>query len=994
MFVKMTIFTAFLSARWYRGNSVRLWAIAVILLSLCWRSSNAHSPDDEWKAFRTFFPYHIQTIAVSQPYSNGTRMLIISEPPPHVTLASVREIQPEWFRDIHVMQQPIGYDGWVKDIVAVVSIDDGQLAQAISKLSTLLFHTSYKSHALQLPYQSRAHPENLDLKISAEELQSWLFEPKARFESIYSGPELTLDAVRASSVTQVYFTSEPGLVLWWIPQGTKLDEHLGTIRQFALDSDLIVEAQLFDEGVLIVARERSVPFDILPPLRVETIVRLASVDKDELQQSYERNYFLAGRYATNSDWAPVFLSSELRDTEYGSLLNITDQMLKSWSNNGHTRYLNFSYHDPLRWPFLQPIPLELGVKELTYNWNTSGAGYAVLDNRSQTYALNRTGALPISYIPGGDEAALANPDSAEIQKLRSAEETAYEYFANLQNPNLVRVVQYAALYQIFRRATLTKTSPSVLESQPEEQLKDLERKLLGQLRDANANDLRKMKETVVAKIKDFCSECPQEDLKQASELVGPSFDLLNRNLGEIEYKSLDTLIVALKSPLMIKYLSLIYPQINEFYGAVRLVLPFLAASQDFHRQYVSRVMPAAQNSWIHTPVVVLSSVSGPLTQKRGGHNLDSRISPFRLSSTVSPSNVEVQIINGKPVILINLADASKISKVVRAAGKNLSDPDQLAQRLHAELLKATPAPPRPMYAALGRHAPTLVSSTRLPRGAAFSPDHRDGFKNFNAGWQLSNEPPTPGMLDDFCTVRSFHQRSIMVKKLDDGSLHVMHNERGKPIKAYTTEDAIDLVVNLMRSEFGNPESMQIHLAGVSISEVDAIMRSLRVRASAAGEKARIVGRIHEKAISLEAFNRNVARDYDFTRATLKEAKNLPGNIGFQFTIEVPPRVNRLHEVKPGKIRSTVKFAREMTARLRDQIKRKITNQLDKILTRQSNLEMEPLMIIDDIHQEFRDLERETGIEIKSLELRFETNMGDFSIVHNEPKNEPKAGRTI
>jgi len=35
-------------------------------------------------------------------------------------------------------------------------------------------------------------------------------------------------------------------------------------------------------------------------------------------------------------------------------------------------------------------------------------------------------------------------------QLHAAEDTGYEYFATRNDPNLVRVVQYAQLYQIFR----------------------------------------------------------------------------------------------------------------------------------------------------------------------------------------------------------------------------------------------------------------------------------------------------------------------------------------------------------------------------------------------------------------------------------------------------------------------------------------------------------------------------------------------------------------
>ena len=41
---------------------------------------------DAWQQFRQKFPYHIQTVAISTPTSAGKRAIIISEPPPAITL--------------------------------------------------------------------------------------------------------------------------------------------------------------------------------------------------------------------------------------------------------------------------------------------------------------------------------------------------------------------------------------------------------------------------------------------------------------------------------------------------------------------------------------------------------------------------------------------------------------------------------------------------------------------------------------------------------------------------------------------------------------------------------------------------------------------------------------------------------------------------------------------------------------------------------------------
>ena len=170
---------------------------------------------------------------------------------------------------------------------------------------------------------------------------------------------------------------------------------------------------------------------------------LANANDDELSQSYERNQMFAGKLGNGKDWAPIHLSDELKHTEYGSLLNITDQLLKSWSQNGNTHYEFFNYQIPTEWAFKKPLSKSLNTQGVTFNWNTKGAAYLIKYDDYEVTALNRTGALPISYFPEGDI------DDYSERQAKRMEEVAYEYFSSQIDPNLIRVVQYAALYQIF-----------------------------------------------------------------------------------------------------------------------------------------------------------------------------------------------------------------------------------------------------------------------------------------------------------------------------------------------------------------------------------------------------------------------------------------------------------------------------------------------------------------------------------------------------------------
>ena len=245
--------------------------------------------------------------------------------------------------------------------------------------------------------------------------------------------------------SKLLFSVEEGFVVWLVnTKKIKAGDELFRVnaRKFALDSDLIIGAFGKKGGnVAVIARERQVPVMVLPPLRAETLVLLATTTNESLAQSYERHNVFAGKLKGSRDVAPIYLSDELWHTEYGNLLNITDQMLKSWSENGSIEYIDFDYPKPVDWAFNDGALADIQATMLTYNWNTKGAGYIVEDDKYDVYAINRTGSLPVSYFPDGMEGQMDD-------KVYDAEELAYDFFSQLNNPELVRVVQYAAFYQI------------------------------------------------------------------------------------------------------------------------------------------------------------------------------------------------------------------------------------------------------------------------------------------------------------------------------------------------------------------------------------------------------------------------------------------------------------------------------------------------------------------------------------------------------------------
>ena len=130
-----------------------------------------------WADFRLTYPYHIQTIGLSAPEKDGSRILILSEPGPHVTVEEIGEKLKAVKHRIEEKTHPIGYDGWVKDIVVVISeISDKRLERALARISEYAFFSDYKPYFLPLsePQQIRANAnERLNFSASAAELDEW-----------------------------------------------------------------------------------------------------------------------------------------------------------------------------------------------------------------------------------------------------------------------------------------------------------------------------------------------------------------------------------------------------------------------------------------------------------------------------------------------------------------------------------------------------------------------------------------------------------------------------------------------------------------------------------------------------------------------------------------------------------------------------------------------------------------------------------------------------
>ncbi|MDR0619151.1 MAG: hypothetical protein LBG17_04565 [Bacteroidales bacterium] len=409
--------------------------------------------DSLYSVWSKNFRFHTQSF-FSCCLNDSSWFLILSEPPAFVTIDSIRAIFAEFNIRDTLLVRGIGVDGFGKDIQIIMANASKQnLKRLGAQLSTYFYGTDYKSgfEPVSGNYGKIYFADsNLNYFINLDELNSWFLEYNEKFTcDSCEGGVTTVPMILEQQLSGVFFSYEAGFTIWAMPRNTDLLDKTADIRKFTLDADLILGAISDDSTLVIIGRERVSPLNELPPLRVETIRLIASINSKELSQSLDINDLLAGKMEDGKDWCPTYLTPELENTEFGDLLTITDILLKDWSECGTIQEMYYRYPEPAYYPFRKPLFRLLGLNELVYNWNTANVMYAIdiaADKKPDSgktrtiYAIDRTGSLPVSYF---------NSQQSYQSIGYGYENTAYNYFSNLNCTDLVRVVQYVALYQLF-----------------------------------------------------------------------------------------------------------------------------------------------------------------------------------------------------------------------------------------------------------------------------------------------------------------------------------------------------------------------------------------------------------------------------------------------------------------------------------------------------------------------------------------------------------------
>jgi hypothetical protein len=780
-----------------------------------------------WRMFRSAHPFGLQGLIVSKPRADGSSTVIVAEPPPHVSLEDLKEFLP----DASVASQPVGHGGALFDVVGTIRGTEEEVAQKLRALSVLLYRTDHKAFAYTTPFRKswRDAPRyHLDIQPTAAELNTWLHADNARFVPVTGGDALSLAELTRSPAGGVYRLADAGVVAWWIPETSVVGDNIADVRIFALESDLIIGA-VKEGGLLVLGRQRLAPFDVLPPLRAETVVLLASVQgEDQLEQSYQRSHAGAGTYSRAFDWAPILLSPELVDTEYGHLLNIADQLLKGWSQHGEVSYENFAYPPPTTWPFdkaLSEIVWErFGKDSITFNWNTTGAGYVVEMEGRQLYVPYRTAALPVSYIPGEDQ-ELA-PECVPY------EERAYRWYNGLNNPTLVRVVQYAALYQIFHNLGVGAPREHAPKSHvPEQQFANAIERLW-----TNADAVRESELGALAKASPLTA--------RVRRFVGGQVTRHAAERGEKDQEAVAEFRHRMEARSGADATAVVAKRLREGFALWRSMTPFerselaaaarsldgagvdpesgakleqlstflasVAARTQIPEKYTEAV-PADGRSWIHTPVVVLSSAGLDNPGMVGGHNIRAQATHFASSGQVARGEVEI----AGNVLRLHPEDIERAPMLVWQASRELRagkpSPDMQA-RLSA-LLRDSPAPvPRTSTLALG-----------LPKTPAAEPLSSPGIRTVSA-----RVPPPPEVVQLASTTQGSqitivkHEEHLWVAGPDKAALLITSN----------VTDAAELVAVRMRSmpKPSQREPVRVDSVNLSDAERNALMTEMRARA--------------------------------------------------------------------------------------------------------------------------------------------------------------------
>jgi hypothetical protein len=356
----------------------------------------------------------------------------------------------------------LGADGSVYDLVVTVSSSqsdgdlfaDPLLRDRIALLQHMLFGTTAGAQLELIRGSTQRSGAAPNVAVSPYELLAWIHDGKLGWRPVSEPAKEAKPWAQATSVpaSRTLEADDGTLIALTFPISILQEARLHPealeklrlpFRQFAVLSDVLFGGMWTADQATFFGRRRTTPTGVAPALRFETFSLLASNGFDTLTQSFGTP--AAGQHADRESepykgrqLASANFSPALVNTELGALLELSDEMLKSWSEGGTVQYLYFTSPQPqssVRLSDALPPPV-------TANWTTSGSASVVERDDASVLTTSHTAALPVTYRTGAK--------GEETKETRAQEQRATRYFLNLRDPLLSRVAQYALLHEWLR----------------------------------------------------------------------------------------------------------------------------------------------------------------------------------------------------------------------------------------------------------------------------------------------------------------------------------------------------------------------------------------------------------------------------------------------------------------------------------------------------------------------------------------------------------------
>ena len=924
---------------------------------------------DDWADFREKQHFHNQMVAMTDMAADKTRTLIISEPPPNVVWDDLAKTLRPYAKGCAIKQHNVMFNGWVYDVVCTLKpAEHTELSELVANLHFQLFETVQDAHAVKLPVPpTPILGPSLDYQFSGGDLYRWLIEQNIPFQPLALSSPVALSDIMANKLRGVFVTPTEGLVLWVIDRGGLIDGEGANIRRFALEGDIILGAVADRDSLALVARKRVETTARLPPLRVETVKLLAGIQQSQIQQSYERNHFLAGKGTDEIDRAPILLSPELVDTELGSLLNITDQLLKGWSEAGQISYQEFPYPKPSQWPFgEQPASSVEDRKEFLFNWNTDGTSYAQTIGNYEFVLPQRTGSLSIIY---GDV----------NNRPRAMEDKAYDYYAKIGDANIARVLQYSTIYQIFQHFHIAAVQPDISKRYDKFKL------ALNLSTEKTLRAIPSLAEDKQApeKLRRFHPDSPEDrldsvvngDLAYATELG----NLFNRNGF-----SMPDFVDALANPRDVKstveqgFIS----NANELQKKLPRGLIALANESAGTWESLESVDAKPRSRWIRTAYVVASSPADEMTGKLvyviGGHNIDAPLTQMKASNQVMAGSISVERDNqNRLTVFYNDKDKGRLREISRLVGtRKQMDPTRIAGEVNKELAKTRTAPKPVMLAALSERTPAHADIPAFIKVAEIKPGMVRSYANEN-------------QLRVLAATKDIYHPTLSIEQMPDGTYQIMTTASREVISVTSVPGMTEaLIINMLRgANLGSPVHVIVReidpaKAQAIFAHVSDIIRRLppdSAKAIVLASEGSDIGAAHLMLANYRIARNDIKIDPIITKRNVNDGP-YKGSTELTINIELPPALTSKSSV----LLNVFFYAKRFTQQTIDSITRKLN-----YILKNGKTEISPFDLMYDIKHELEQDFKDIGVDTIIFGAKYRSNKPpeNYDIyISGQPKN--------